>query len=92
MSIRNVDRHGLDNLRHDEVKPLDRIKIPPFVLYLVVLCGFAYMGMMYLENEELQSETLSRRNLLKAMKKSQEQIEYKDNEISPAEELQMKSI
>jgi hypothetical protein len=53
MSIRNVDRHGLDNLRHDPVKPFDRLKIPPFVIYLFVFGGMIYMMATYYDNQEL---------------------------------------
>lgn len=43
MSIRNIDRHGIGNLVHDPVKPLDRLKIPPFLLYMLAFGGFLYM-------------------------------------------------
>jgi hypothetical protein len=39
MSIRNVDRHGIANLKHDPVKPLDRFKIPPFLIYFIIFGG-----------------------------------------------------
>ena len=42
MSIRNIDRHGLGNLVHDPVKPLDRLKIPPFLLYMLGFGGILY--------------------------------------------------
>ena len=42
MSIRNYDRHGMSNLMHEPVKPLDRFKIPPWLLYLLVFSIFAY--------------------------------------------------
>ena len=42
MSIRNYDRHGMANLMHDPVKPLDRAKIPPWLLYLIVFSLFGY--------------------------------------------------
>lgn len=54
MSIRNVDRHGIENLRHDAVKPLDRIKIPPWLIYMVVFGGILYLMARYFDNEELQ--------------------------------------
>jgi hypothetical protein len=43
MSIRNVDRHGLGNLKHDAVKPLDRVKVPPFLLYGLVFGALLYV-------------------------------------------------
>ena len=36
MSIRNYDRHGMANLAHEEVKPLDRIKIPAWLIWGVL--------------------------------------------------------
>ena len=54
MSIRNVDRHGLENLRLDPVKPLDRLKIPPWIIYMVVFGGTLYVAAKYFDNEELQ--------------------------------------
>lgn len=53
MSIRNVDRHGLVNLTHDKVKALDRLKIPPYLLYALFLTCFFYLTAVYFENEEL---------------------------------------
>lgn len=87
MSIRNMDRHGLANLAHDAVKPLDRLKIPPYFLYGLAI--FIFLSTMWhqMDNEEMQLEVLARKNLLLAMKKSQDKIEYGENEISPAEEL-----
>jgi hypothetical protein len=54
MSIRNVDRHGLGNLTHDPVKPLDRLKVPPFLLYFMAFAVFGYIGLTLKDNEELQ--------------------------------------
>ena len=70
MSIRNVDRHGLGNLQHDPVKPLDRLKIPPFLLYLLVLGGILYVVTMMQDSEETGFQELSKKNLLLAMKKT----------------------
>lgn len=53
MSIRNVDRHGLSNLTHDPVKPFDRIKLHPIVIYIVVFGGLAYLLAIFWDNEEL---------------------------------------
>jgi hypothetical protein len=53
MSIRNVDRHGIGNLKQDAAKPLDRIKIPPYIIYLLLFGGIIYLVGAYHENEEL---------------------------------------
>lgn len=53
MSIRNVDRHGLENLKHDPVKPLDRLKIPPWAIYLFVFGSVLFLASKYFDNEEL---------------------------------------
>jgi hypothetical protein len=68
MSIRNVDRHGLEYLKHDRVRPLDRLKIPPFLIYIIVFGGILYLMAAYYDNAELQFETLSKRNMLLAMR------------------------
>lgn len=70
MSIRNVDRHGLGNLQHDPVKPLDRVKIPPWLLYLLFFSAFGYVVMSMQEQEESNIEELQKKNLLLAMKKT----------------------
>jgi hypothetical protein len=77
MSIRNIDRHGIGNLRHDPVKPLDRLKIPPFLLYLLAMGGILYVVTMLQDTEEVGFQELSKKNLLLAMKKTQDRIEYK---------------
>lgn len=74
MSIRNIDRHGLGNLRHDPVKPLDRLKIPPFLLYLLFGGGLLYVLAMFKESEEMSFENLAKKNLLLAMKHTQDKI------------------
>lgn len=91
MSIKNVDRHGLGNLKHDPVKPLDRVKLPPFILYIGALSCIIYFAMMARDKEELEFQELAKKNLLLAVKKTQERIEYKQDEITPAEELTMKT-
>lgn len=91
MSIRNVDRHGLGNLKHDPVKPLDRLKIPPFLLYMLVLGAFLYVMATMRDSEEMDFQNLAKKNLLLAMKKTQDKVEYETDEITPAEEVTMKS-
>ncbi len=56
MSIRNVDRHGLGNLKHDPVKPLDRLKIHPLLIYMVVFGWIFYFMAVYWDSEELHFE------------------------------------
>ena len=54
MSIRNLDRHGLGNLRKDETKAFDRIKIPPFVIYIIVIGWGIYVIAKINDNEEMK--------------------------------------
>ncbi len=37
MSIRNEDRHGLANLTHERVKGLDKIHVPPYLIFGVII-------------------------------------------------------
>jgi|LauGreDrversion4_2_1035121.scaffolds.fasta_scaffold94855_1 hypothetical protein len=58
---------------------------------MLVFGGILYVLMTMQDNEELQFQTLAKKNLLLAMKKTQEKIEYSEEEITPAEEITMKS-
>ena len=88
MSISNYDRHGMANLAHDAVKPLDRFKIPPWLLYGVIFSVFAYVGMKSNTDKSLNIEVLRRENMLKAMRSNREQIVYDTKkEITPAEHI-----
>ena len=92
MSIRNYDRHGMANLAHDKVKPLDRLHIPPWVIYGVIFSVVAYTTMKVNMDKGLNIEQLRRENMLKAMRANREQIIYDTKkEITPAEQFQMKS-
>lgn len=92
MSISNYDRHGMGNLVHDPVKPLDRFKIPPWLVYSVIFSLFAYFGMKTNQDKGLNLEVLRRENMLKAMRANREQILYDTKkEITPAEQFAMKS-
>ena len=70
MSLRNFDRHGLNNLRHDDVKPLDRLKIPPFLIYMLVFGGILYCMASFQDSEEMNFQNLAKKNILLAMKKT----------------------
>ena len=92
MSVRNYDRHGMDNLKHEPVKPLDRLKFPPFALYLFVFTIFALIAYRSHTDSSLDTEQLLRRNMLLAIKKQKQTIEYEtDTEITPAEQVHMKT-
>lgn len=69
MSVRNYDRHGMENLKVEGVKPLDRLKIPPWVIYSFFFSIFAMLSFKAYTNEEYDLQQLSRRNMLLAMKK-----------------------
>ena len=36
MSIKNEDRHGLAHLQHDDVKILDKLHVPPWLIFAIV--------------------------------------------------------
>ena len=92
MSIRNYDRHGMANLAHDPVKPLDRLKIPPWLIYGVVFSLFAYFVVRTSSEKGLDIEQLRRENMLKAMRANREKVVYDTKtEITPAEQLTMRS-
>lgn len=42
MSIRNEDRHGIANLQHERVKPLDKYHTPPWFLIVLVVIPLGY--------------------------------------------------
>lgn len=94
MSLMNYDRHGMENLKHDHVKPFDRIKIPPVIIYGILCCFVLILLAKMLEDQEQTSEKLTRRSLLLAMRKSQQKaMRYDaDTEISPAEQVEMQSM
>lgn len=92
MSIRNYDRHGLGNLVHDPVKPLDRLKLPPWLLYMLVFAMSSALFLATYGDKGLDIETLRRENMLKAMRANREKVVYDTNkEITPAEQFTMKS-
>lgn len=82
MSIKNEDRHGMANLQHERVKALDKFHFPPWLLF--VLCaiplGGMYFSKLQLEEEELYK--LRDRNVLLAVKKTQERKERGDDDES----------
>lgn len=85
MSVRNYDRHGLENLKMEAVKPFDRLKIPPAILYILIFGFVAMIGVSKFTKDENDIDYLMRRNLLLAMKKQQSMLVYDETEISPAE-------
>jgi len=80
------------NLAHDPVKPLDRLKIPPWLLYMCVFSFFAFFVMKTQNEKGLNIEQLRRENMLKAMRSNREQVLYDTKkEITPAEQIQMRT-
>lgn len=69
MSVMNYDRHGMENLKHEAIKPLDRLKIPPFVVYFIVFGTFAIITLKRTSDESLDTQHLIRKNMLLAIKK-----------------------
>jgi hypothetical protein len=68
----NYDRHGMQNLKHDHVKPLDRIKLPPYVIYCFVFLFGSMALMKHINNDDDNVEAVSRKAILNAMKKTKE--------------------
>mgnify|MGYP006103740141 CR=1 FL=1 len=56
MSIKNEDRHGLANLKHEEVKPLDRLHVPPFLVISIFLIPISMViySRYQAEDEDIQ--------------------------------------
>ena len=50
MSLSNYDRHGMQNLVIEEVKVLDRMPIPPFLIYAFIVVGIGYISFMSKSN------------------------------------------
>jgi hypothetical protein len=71
-SLMNYDRHGMENLKHDHVKPLDRIKLPPYVIYAFIFLFSATIAIKVVNDDDENIEAVSRKALLIAMKKSKE--------------------
>ena len=88
----NADRHGLANLKKEAPKALDRMPLPPSVFLIMIGFSLATIFTAIQDQEEADFEKLARNNLLLAMKKQQTKLEYDtDTEITPAEELEMKT-
>ena len=89
MSLSNFDRHGMQNLVIEEVKLLDRMPIPPFLLYAFILVGIGYISHTSKSNTGMNIQQLKRENLLKAMRKRySERIQYDaDTEVTPVEKI-----
>ena len=56
ISLSNYDRHGMVNLSHDPVKPLDRFKIPPWFLYFCVFTFIAFVTVKTSQDKGLNVE------------------------------------
>ena len=91
MSIRNEDRHGLANLQHDRVKPFDKYHIPPYLAFALVGIPLLLVMAQLADAEESSITELHQKNVLLAMKKTQEKVIYGEDEISGAEEFAMKT-
>lgn len=92
MSVMNYDRHGIEKLQHEPVKPFDRVKIPPWLIVGTLFMFFAWIGYFYEKEEEMNLERMTRRNMLLAMRKTKEE---KDTEKEPkpeSAETEMKSF
>lgn len=69
------------------MKPLDRIKVPPFMILGLLFLTFSLLIYTKLESDEMDLEKMQKRNVLLAAKKTQEHIELAENEVSPQEKI-----
>jgi hypothetical protein len=53
MLYKQKDRHGIADLAHDHVKPFDRIKVPPFLVYGIIFLTISALYQMRFQNKEL---------------------------------------
>jgi hypothetical protein len=58
MSTRNYDRHGIENLKAESIKPFDRLKIPPAIMYLVIFSLFGMFQIHRFKKDENDIEYL----------------------------------
>lgn len=91
MSIRNEDRHGLANLQHERVKAFDRFHMPPWLVFALVLVPTSICLAVQFELVDEEINKSHQKALLTAVKKTQKQIEYGDDEVTGAEELAIAS-
>jgi hypothetical protein len=93
MSVANYDRHGIEKLQHEPVKPLDRLKIPPWLVFGTVFLFIVWIGFFNELEQELSVERMTRRNMLLAMKKTKDDKTLGKEEDKPeAAENEMKSL
>ncbi len=60
-------------------------------MYIFALLILIIINFRKYTNDELNLEKLQRRNILLAMRKQQHKLEYGEAEITPAEEVTMRS-
>ena len=89
MSIRNEDRHGLANLQHERVKALDKFQIPPVILFTLVFIPFSLFLATTYKSVDDENQKQHQQNILKAVRKTQNIIEYGEDEVTGSEELTM---
>jgi hypothetical protein len=46
--FRNIDRHGMGNMKSEEAKAFDRVKVPILLVFFLGFLGMGYFGMIYL--------------------------------------------
>ena len=89
MSVMNYDRHGMDSLKHDKVKALDRVKIPPVLIFGVAGLTIASIYSQFQGDKEMDTEALLKKNTLLAMKSEQNKMLYRKDEVTAAEQITM---
>lgn len=88
MHMKNEDRHGIKNMEKEQVKMLDRARIPAPLIFVALI---VFLGMIALNRETDGFEKISKKALMNSMKKYGDKMEYTEKEITPAEQSIMES-
>ena len=75
----------MTNLQHDRVKALDRIHVPPFLIFGLFVVPALLFIYTRVTNDDESIQKLQERNMLLAMKKTQDAVEFGEDEISGSE-------
>ena len=92
MSIRNEDRHGLANLTHERTKAMDKLHMPPWLIFLLVAFPVCFLVADKMQHEEAELNDLRDRNVLMAMRKTQKRRDGTEERPDGSTELTKQTV